>query len=198
MDSDYPIRVFILDDHEMVRRGLREYLSAEGDIDVVGEAATVQAAVTLVSRLAVEVAILDVRLADGSGVEACREIRTVSPQTRCLMLTGYADDKALLASILAGAAGYVSKQGFGEELADAVRTVASGRSALSPEATWRVMERLESLVSDGTAETLSAEERQVLALIEDGLTNPEIAAEMALPEQVVRDCVASLLAIAGI
>jgi len=200
MDGDNPIRVFILDDHEMVRRGLRECLSAEDGIEVVGEAATAEVAVSMVPRLGVDVAVLDVRLRlpGSSGVEACREIRTASPGTACLMLTGHADDKALLASILAGAVGYVTKQGFGDELVEAVRTVAAGQSVLSPEATWRVMEQLQALMADGTADTLSTEEQQVLVLIEEGLTNPEIAAEMALPEQAVRDCVASLLAIAGI
>lgn len=198
MNGDGTIRVFILDDHEMVRRGVRDCLAAEQDIEVAGEAATVESAVAMVPRLAVDVAVLDVRLPDGSGVEACREIRSTSPGTGCLMLTGHADDKALLAAIMAGAAGYVTKLGLGDELVEAVRTVATGQSVLSPEATWRVMERLRILAEDGTIGMLSMADQRVLALIEDGLTNPEIAAEMALPEQAVRDCVSSLLAMAGI
>lgn len=198
MDGESAIRVFILDDHEVVRRGVLQCLNAEEGIEVVGEAATAESAVALVPRLGVDVAILDVRLPGRSGVEACRQIRAASPRTACLMLTGYADDTALLAAIMAGAVGYVTKLGLGEELVEAVRAVAAGRSVLSPEATWRVMERLRSLAEDRTMDLLSDEDQRVLALIEEGLTNPEIAIVMSLPEQAVRDCVSSLLALVGI
>jgi two-component system response regulator DevR len=197
MGGNENIRVFVLDDHELVRRGVRDLLSREDGIEVVGEAATAVAAVALVPRLAVHVAVLDVWLPDGSGTAACREIRSASPDTACLMLTGHADDKAMLAAIMAGAVGYVNKAGIGEELAEAVRAAASGASALSPEATWRVRERLRTLVESGPA-VLTGLDRDVLTLIEQGLTNNEIAAEMNIPEQVVRDSVSALLSMADV
>ncbi len=197
MDGDETIRVFVLDDHELLRRCVRDLLGREEGIEVVGEAATAESAVTRVPGLAVDVAVLDVRLPDGSGVGACREILSASPRTACLMLTGHADDKAMLAAIMAGAAGYVTKAGISEELAEAVRAAAAGMSVLSPEATWRVMERLHSLTQPGPA-ALTGLDRQVLTLMEARLTNLEIAAEMSVPEQAVRDSVSALLAMAGV
>ena len=191
------IRVFILDDHELVRLGVREYLAHEARIEVAGEAATAELAVAMVPRLEVDVAILDVQLATGSGVQVCREIRSACPQTACLMLTGHPRDKAVLAAIMAGAAGYVTKLGLSDELGEAVRAVAAGQSVLSPQATWQVMERLNSLAAD-SAHPLSTVDQQVLVLIEEGLTNQEIATQLSLPEQSVRDSVSSLLETVGV
>ncbi|HEY6277172.1 MAG TPA: response regulator transcription factor [Streptosporangiaceae bacterium] len=194
-DGDEPrIRVFLLDDHEVVRMGLRDLLDAEPDIEVVGEAATVEAALNRVPLLQVNVAVLDVRLPDGDGIEVCRGIRSASPDTGCLMLTGYGDDRALLSAIMAGAAGYVMKQAAGPELVDAVRTVASGRSTLGPEATQRVMARLrdQAGVADPRS-SLSSQEKKVLDLVGEGLTNREIAARMFLSEKTVKNYVSSLL-----
>jgi two-component system, NarL family, response regulator DevR len=188
------IRIFLLDDHEVVRMGLRDLLDAEPDIEVVGEAATARAALSRVPLLQVNVAVLDVRLPDGDGIEVCRGIRSASPDTACLMLTGYGDDRALLAAIMAGAAGYVMKQAPGPELVDAVRKVASGRSALGPEAAQRVMARLRD--RGGAADplaSLSSQEKKVLDLVGEGLTNREIAARMFLSEKTVKNYVSSLL-----
>jgi len=187
------IRVFILDDHEFIRLGVRERLASEARIEVVGEAATAELAVAMVPRLGVDVALLDVRLPRGSGVAACRDIRSACPQTACLMLTGHTNEKAMLASVMAGSAGYVTKLGVGEELAEAVHAVAAGQTLLSKEGIWQVREQLNSLAAASTSE-LSTQDQQVLMLIEEGLTNSEIAAQLSLPEQSVRDSVSSLLA----
>ena len=144
------IGVFILDDHEVFRRGLRQLLSAEPDIDVVGEAGTAAAALARIPALRPDVAVLDVRLPDGDGVSVCREIRSGLPRTGCLMLTAYADDEALFGAILAGAAGYVSKRTCGADLVQAVRTVASGQSMLDPYASRQVMERLRERMASAT------------------------------------------------
>jgi DNA-binding NarL/FixJ family response regulator len=193
-DTPGRIRVFLLDDHEVIRAGLRDLLAAEPDIEVAGEAATAGAAVNQVPHLRVDVAVLDVRLPDGNGVEVCRSIRSASPGTACLMLTGFGDDQAVLAAVTAGAAGYVQKHAAGQELVDAVRTVAAGRSALSPEAAQRMMAQLRG--QEGTADPLSAlssQEKRVLELVGDGLTNREIAARMFLAEKTVKNYVSSLL-----
>jgi DNA-binding NarL/FixJ family response regulator len=188
------IRVFVLDDHEVVRMGIKDLLDAEPDMEVVGEAATAESAVNRVPLLGVNVAVLDVRLPDGNGVEVCREIRSVSPGTACLMLTGYGDDRALLAAIMAGAAGYAMKHAPGPEVVAAVRAVADGRSALGPEAVQRVMALLreKSEVSDPLS-ALSRQEKRVLELIGEGLTNRQIAARMFLSEKTVKNYVSSLL-----
>jgi DNA-binding NarL/FixJ family response regulator len=188
------IRVFLLDDHQLVRMGLRKLLTAEADIDVVGEAGTVKSALSRVPLLDVDVAVLDVRLPDGDGMEVCREIQSASPKTACLMLTAHADDKALLAAIMAGAAGYVNKQALGPDLIDAVRNVAVGGAALGPEAAQRVMARLRQNadLSDPLA-ALSAQEKKVLGHIGEGLTNREIAARMFLSEKTVKNYVSSVL-----
>jgi two-component system, NarL family, response regulator DevR len=193
------IRVFILDDHEVVRRGLRDLLAAEPDIDVVGEAATAAAALSQVPVLRPDVAVLDVRLPDGDGVSVCREIRSSVSGTACLMLTGYGDDRALLGAIMAGAAGYVLKQSAGSDLVQAVRTVAAGLSTLDPIAARRVMERLRQ----GTAAvdplaSLSEQEKRVLALIGEGLTNREIAHRLTLTEKTAKNYVASLFTKLGL
>jgi DNA-binding NarL/FixJ family response regulator len=192
------IRVFILDDHEMIRRGVRDCLNAEEGIEVVGEAATGESAIVRVPLLGVDVAILDVRLAEGDGIQVCREIRSTSPDTACLMLTGHNDDEAMLAAIMAGAAGYVTKLGVGEELVEAVRTVASGRSVLGPDAAQRVMARIraQATATDPLA-ALGNQEKRVLELIGEGLTNREIAGRMFLSEKTVKNYVSSLLAKLG-
>src|ERR1700730_2166897 len=152
------IRVFVLDDHELVRMGIKDLLDAEPDMKVVGEAATAESAVNRVPLLGVNVAVLDVRLPDGNGVEVCREIRSVSPGTACLMLTGYGDDRALLAAIMAGAAGYAMKHAQGMDVVESVRAVAEGRSALGPEAAHRVMALLREEAED--TDPLAALSRQ--------------------------------------
>jgi DNA-binding NarL/FixJ family response regulator len=189
-----PIRVFLLDDHEIVRRGLADLLAAEPDMDVVGEAGTVASALSRLPVLKPDVAVLDVRLPDGDGVSACREIRSSLPGTACLMLTGFGDDQALLGAIMAGAAGYVMKQASAGELVGAVRTVASGRSTLDAHAASRVMERLrERAGSLDPVSALSAQEKRVLDLIGEGLTNRQIAERMFLSEKTAKNYVSSLL-----
>ena len=188
------IRVFVLDDHEVVRLGLKDLLDGEPDMEVVGEAATAESALSRVPVLGVDVAVLDVRLPDGDGVEVCREIRSASPGTACLMLTGYGDDRALLAAIMAGAAGYAMKQAIGTDVVDAVRAVAEGRSALGPEAAQRVMALLrEKAETTDPLAALSSQEKRVLELIGEGLTNREIAERMFLSEKTVKNYVSSLL-----
>jgi two-component system, NarL family, response regulator DevR len=187
-------RVFVLDDHEVVRLGLKELLDAEPDMEVVGEAATAESAVGRVPVLGVDVAVLDVRLPDGDGVEVCREIRSASPGTACLMLTGYGDDRALLAAIMAGAAGYTMKHALGTDVVEAVRAVAEGRSALGPEAAQRVMALLrEKAETADPLAALSSQEKRVLDLIGEGMTNRGIAERMFLSEKTVKNYVSSLL-----
>jgi DNA-binding NarL/FixJ family response regulator len=193
-EAPEPIRVFLLDDHEIVRRGLADLLAAEPDMDVVGEAGTVASALGRLPVLKPDVAVLDVRLPDGDGVSACREIRSSLPGTACLMLTGFGDDQALLGAIMAGAAGYVMKQASAEDLVGAVRTVASGQSTLDAHAARRVMERLrERAGSLDPVSALSAQEKRVLDLIGEGLTNRQIAERMFLSEKTAKNYVSSLL-----
>jgi DNA-binding NarL/FixJ family response regulator len=193
-DARKIIRVFVLDDHEVVRLGLKDLLDAEPDMEVVGEAATAESAVNRVPVLKVDVAVLDVRLPDGNGVEVCREIRSASPGTACLMLTGYGDDRALLAAIMAGAAGYSMKQSLGTDVVEAVRAVAEGRSALGPEASQRVMALLrEKAETTDPLAALSGQEKRVLERIGEGLTNREIAERMFLSEKTVKNYVSSVL-----
>jgi two-component system, NarL family, response regulator DevR len=193
------IRVFLLDDHEVVRRGLAELLAAEQDMEVVGEASTVASGLARLPVLRPDVAVLDVRLPDGDGVSACREIRSSLPDTACLMLTGYGDDQALLGAIVAGAAGYVMKQASASELVDAVRTVAAGQSTLDAHAAKRVMERLrDRAVTLDPVSALSAQEKRVLDLIAEGLTNRQIAGRMFLSEKTAKNYVSSLLTKLGL
>ena len=190
------ISVFLLDDHEIVRRGVAQLLETEDDIKVVGEAATVAQAMARIPALRPDVAILDVRLPDGEGVSVCRDLRsTVEPPPACLMLTSYLDDEALFSAIIAGASGYVLKQVAGVDLIGAVRTVAAGGSLLDPKATALVLERLRKgdEPTDSRYESLSPQERRILALIADGLTNRQIGAEMYLAEKTVKNYVSSLL-----
>ncbi len=188
------ISVFLLDDHEIVRRGVRDLLSAEPDIDVVGEAGTAESALARMPALRPDVAVLDVRLPDGDGVSVCREIRSTLPGTACLMLTSYGDDQALLGAIMAGAAGYVLKQTCGSDLVSAVRAVAAGQSTLDAHAAQRVMTRLRERMS--TVDPLSAltdQEKKVLDLVGEGLTNRQIAERMFLAEKTAKNYVSSLL-----
>ena len=188
------IRVFLLDDHEVVRRGLKDLLEAETDIEVIGEAATAESGLNRMLALLPDVGLLDVRLPDGDGVTVCREIRSAHPGTACLMLTAYGDDRALLGAIMAGAGGYVTKGASGSELIGAVRTVAAGRSTLDADAAQRVMRRLrEGAPGEATVSALSAQEKRVLDLIGDGLTNRQIAEHMFLAEKTAKNYVSSVL-----
>jgi DNA-binding NarL/FixJ family response regulator len=188
------ISVFLLDDHEIVRLGVRDLLAAEPDIDVVGEAGTMASALQRMPSLRPDVAVLDVRLPDGDGVSVCREIRSTLPGTACLMLTSYGDDHALLGAIMAGAAGYVLKQTCGSDLVSAVRTVAAGQSTLDAHAARRVMERLrERMASVDPLSALTEQEKRVLDLIGEGLTNRQIAERMFLAEKTAKNYVSSLL-----
>jgi two-component system response regulator DevR len=186
------IKVFLLDDHEIVRRGLRELLEAAGDMDVVAEAGTAEEALRRIPATSPDVAVLDVRLPDGDGVQVCRDIRSRMPQVQCLMLTSYADDEALFDAIMAGASGYVLKQIRGTELVDAIRKVAAGQSLLDPNVTARVLERLRS----GSGED-EKQERRILDLLAEGLTNREIADRMYLAEKTVKNYVSNLLSKMG-
>ena len=192
------INVFLLDDHEIVRRGVKELLEAEPDITVVGEAGSAASALARIPALKPDVAVLDVRLPDGDGVSVCREIRSRMPEVACLMLTSFSDDEALFDAIMAGAAGYVLKQIRGTDLVGAVRTVASGESMLDPEAATKVMARMrqQQNQSDPLAK-LTAQERKVLELIGEGLTNRQIGERMYLAEKTVKNYVSGLFAKLG-
>ena len=192
------IRVFLLDDHEIVRTGLRALLESTDDIEVVGEAGTVAEALGRIPALRPDVAILDVRLPDGSGVEVCRDVRAQLPGTACIMLTSYADDEALFASIMAGSSGYVLKQVGGNSLVDDVRRVAGGESLLDPALTDRVLKRLrEGPEEEPLLATLTHQERRILDLIAEGMTNRQIAEAMYLAEKTVKNYVSNLLSKLG-
>lgn len=183
-----PIRLLLVDDHEVLRIGLRTLFTEAGGFQVVGEAGTMAAAVTEASRLNPKVVLMDVRLPDGSGIDACRTIRTAHPDTRVLFLTSFADDDAVLSTILAGADGFLLKEVSGDELIDAVKTVSSGRSILDPSITQRVLAKVRSLSTSASTEKpepLSAQEERVLALVAEGKTNKEIAASLNLSDKTV-------------
>lgn len=186
-------RVFLLDDHEIVRRGLRDLLEAEEDLEVVGEASTGEEALGRIPATRPDVAVLDVRLPDGDGVQVCREIRSRHPEVRCLMLTSFADDEALFAAIMAGAAGYVLKQVRGTDLVDAIRRVGRGESLLDPSVTGRVLERLRAKPEEDELAGLSDQERRILDLIAEGRTNRQIAETIFLAEKTVKNYVSNLL-----
>jgi DNA-binding NarL/FixJ family response regulator len=192
------VRVFLLDDHEVVRRGISDLLDSEPDLEVVGEAGTAREALARIPALRPNVAVLDVRLPDGDGVTVCREIRSQMPEVACLMLTSFADDEALFDAIMAGAAGYILKQVRGNDLVNAIRTVAGGGSMLDSKAASQVMERLR-----GGAERkdplagLSDQERRILDLIGEGLTNRQIGDRLYLAEKTVKNYVSSLLSKLG-
>ncbi|MER5713840.1 response regulator transcription factor [Streptomyces sp. NPDC002132] len=199
---DNPIRVFLLDDHEVVRRGVHDLLNDEPDITVVGEAANVEQALARVPALRPQVAVLDVRLPDGDGVTVCRELRSQMPELACLMLTSFDDEEALLDSIMAGASGYVLKQIQGTDLVSAVRTVAAGQSLLDPSATAKLMARLrqgpEPEPEADALPGLTDREREILALIGEGLTNRQIGQRLYLAEKTVKNHISRLLAKLGV
>ncbi len=193
------IRVFLLDDHEVVRRGLADLLQAEGDIEVVGESASAVEATHRAPALRPDVAILDARLPDGNGIDVCRDIRAVDPSIKGLILTSYEDDEALFAAIMAGAAGYVLKQIRGTDLVDAVRRVAAGQSLLDPAVTARVLERIRTGIEEpAELKALTDQERRILEYIAEGLTNHEIAQRMFLADKTVKNYVSSVLAKLGL
>jgi two-component system, NarL family, response regulator DevR len=192
------IRVYLLDDHEVVRHGLRDLLEHEGDIEIVGESGTALEAQHRIPALHPHVAVLDARLPDGSGIDVCREIRSVDPTIQALILTSYEDDEALFAAIMAGAAGYILKQIKGTDLIDAVRRVAAGQSLLDPAVTARVLDRIRRGPDQpDELRALTDQERRILALVAEGLTNREIAQRMFLSEKTIKNYVSSLLAKLG-
>jgi DNA-binding NarL/FixJ family response regulator len=192
------LRVFLLDDHELVRRGVRELLEADGDIEVVGEASTAAEALARVPALRPQVAVLDVRLPDGDGVGVCRELRSQMPELACLMLTSFSDDDALLDAVMAGAAGYVLKDIRGGDLVGAVRTVAAGGSLLDSKSTANVLARLRAKPAADPLAALTDQERRILDLIGEGLTNRQIGERMFLAEKTVKNYVSSLLSKLGL
>ncbi|MET9979951.1 response regulator [Streptomyces microflavus] len=201
-DGKEPVTVFLLDDHEVVRRGVHDLLDGEPDMTVVGEAGTAAQALARIPALRPRVAVLDVRLPDGDGVAVCRELRSRMPGLACLMLTSFDDEEALLDAIVAGASGYVLKQITGTDLVQAVRTVASGRSMLDPGATARVMARLRKDAAQDDrpsgVEVLTAREQDILALIGEGLTNREIGLRLHLAEKTVKNNISRILAKLGV
>jgi len=193
MASTDPIRVFLLDDHEVVRKGVAAMLESEGDIEIVGEAGTVAQAIARIPAAAPHVAVLDVRLPDGDGVSVCREIRSEHPEIACLMLTSFSDEEALFDAVMAGASGYVLKQIHGSDLVGAVRTVAAGQSLLDPRSTAQMLQRLRDRETrkDPLA-ALTDQEKQILELIGEGLTNRQIGERMFLAEKTVKNYVSNL------
>jgi DNA-binding NarL/FixJ family response regulator len=197
------VRVFLVDDHEVVRRGLRELLEAAGDMVVVGEAGTAAEAQARIPGTCPDVAVLDLRLPDGTGVDVCREVRSRDPRIACLVLTAYDDDEALTAAVMAGASGYVLKQLRGPELVRSIRRVAAGESLLDPLLVAKLVAKLVASGSSGTVEEdellqhLSGQERRVLDLVAEGLTNRQIAERLYVAEKTVKNYVTSMLAKMG-
>lgn len=197
--STTPVRVYLLDDHELVRRGLRDLLSAEEDLQIVGESGSAVQATREIVRLAPDVAVLDGRLPDGSGIEVCRDVRAANPDIRALILTSYDDDEALFAAIMAGADGYVLKQIAGTDLVDGIRSIAAGRSLIDPSLVTKVMDRLRH--GDPQADKLALltdQERRILELIAEGMTNRQIAETLFLAEKTVKNYVTNVLAKLGL
>ena len=193
-----PIRVFLLDDHEVVRRGLKDLLESDGDIEVVGESGLAEEATRRIPALRPDVAVLDARLPDGSGIDVCRDVRSTNPEIAALILTSYDDDEALFSAIMAGAAGYVLKQIRGTDLVDAVRRVAAGQSLLDPAVTQQVLDRLrQGPPQDVALAPLTDQERRVLELIGEGLTNRQIGERMFLAEKTIKNYVSALLSKLG-
>jgi two-component system response regulator DevR len=192
------VRVFLLDDHEIVRRGIADVLQAEPGITVVGEASTASEALRRIPAAQPDVALLDARLPDGSGIDVCRDVRSSAPEVRCLILTSYDDNDALFAAVMAGAAGYLLKEIRGTSLVDAVRQVAAGKSLLDPAVTGRLLTRLrEGAPQDERLASLTDRERQILSLIADGMTNKQIGESLFLAEKTVKNYVSGLLAKLG-
>jgi two-component system, NarL family, response regulator DevR len=197
-EVEAPIRIFLLDDHEVVRRGIAELLAAVPGFEIVGEAGTAEQALARVLASKPDVAVLDARLPDGSGIDVCRDIRSALPETYCLILTSYDDQDAVLSSVLAGASGYVLKEVRTAGLIDAIRQVALGRSLIAPSVISQVMERVrDGSSADRRLAVLTQRERQVLDHIADGLTNRQIGEKMFLAEKTVKNYVSSLLAKLG-
>ncbi|MDR7274972.1 DNA-binding NarL/FixJ family response regulator [Catenuloplanes atrovinosus] len=191
--------MFLLDDHEVVRRGIADLLGAAGDIEIVGESGLAQEAARRIPALRPDVMILDGRLPDGSGIDVCRDVRAVDSSIKGLILTSYEDDEALFAAIMAGASGYVLKQIRGNDLVDAVRRVAQGQSLLDPAVTQRVLERIRTGVEEPhELRSLTEQERRILEYVAEGLTNREIAGKMFLAEKTVKNYVSSVLAKLGL
>ena len=188
------VRLFLVDDHEVVRRGLTELFDAEDDMEVVGEAGTAEQALTRVASAQPDVAVLDLRLPDGDGVEVCREIRSAHPEIQCVILTSYADDEAVFNAVMAGAAGYLLKDVRGRDLVDGVRKVAQGQSLLDPLVTKRILERLrQGPEEDKRLSSLTDQERRILEHIAEGLTNRQIGEQMFLAEKTVKNYVSNVL-----
>jgi two-component system, NarL family, response regulator DevR len=193
-----PIRVFILDDHEVVRRGIADLFDSADGLTVVGEAGTAAEALARIPAARPHVAVLDARLPDGSGIDVCRDVRSMMPEVRCLILTSYDDNDAIFAAVMAGASGYLLKEIRGNNLIDAVRQVAAGKSLLDPSVTERLLTRLrEGTPRDERLESLSEREKEILALIADGLTNRQIGERLFLAEKTVKNYVSGLLAKLG-
>ena len=196
MPEPAKVRVFLLDDHELVRRGLRDVLELEDDLLVVGEADSAETALARIPPTRPDVAVLDVRLPDGNGIEVCREVRSRHPEVACLILTSFADDEALFGAIMAGASGYVLKEVRSNTVVENIRRVARGESLLDPGVTRRVLERLRTPERD-ELDGLTGQERKILALITEGMTNREIAERLFLAEKTVKNYVSHLLAKLG-
>lgn len=197
--SPSPVRVFLVDDHELVRRGIAAFLATAEDIEIVGEASTAGRALSRIPLVGPDVVLLDVRLPDGSGIDVCRELASSHPSARCIVLTAYDDDAAILAAVVAGAAGYVEKSVTGSALVDGIRAVGAGRSLLDPGLVDRVGRDLRHATDgDPRLRCLSDRERDVLTLIADGLTNHEIAARLSLADKTVKNYVSNLLAKLGL
>jgi two-component system response regulator DevR len=198
MMGPMPVRVALLDDHEVVRAGLRELIEAEDDLEVVGEMGTAAEAITRIPALRPDVAVLDVRLPDGDGVEVCREVRSRHPEVACLMLTSYVDDEALFDAVMAGAAGFLLKEIRAADIVGAIRTVAGGGSLLDPKATQRVLDRIRNGDKDDQKlSVLTERERTIFDLIGEGLTNRQIADRVHLAEKTVKNYVSNMLAKLG-
>src|SRR4051794_9441698 len=197
--SDTALRVFLLDDHEVVRQGLKALLDAEPDLEVVGEAGTAAEALARVPATKPDVAVLDVRLPDGDGITVCRELKSLLPELACLMLTSFGDDDALVSAILAGASGFVLKQIRGNDLVGAVRAVGRGESLLDAQATTRLLARMrDDATRKDPLDALTDQERRILDLIGEGLTNRQIGEQMFLAEKTVKNYVSSLLSKLGL
>ena len=198
-DSTSRVRVYLLDDHEVVRRGVRELLELDGTIVVVGESGSSVEAMQRILAFRPHVALLDARLPDGSGIDVCRHVRSVDPSIKVLILTSYDDDQALFAAIMAGASGYLLKQVRGSDLVESVRRVARGQSMLDPAMTTQVLQRVRSGSSEDPAlAPLTTQERRILALLAEGLTNRELAQRMYLSEKTVKNYVSSVLTKLGL
>jgi two-component system, NarL family, response regulator DevR len=198
VDDSTAVRVFLLDDHEIVRRGIADLLEGESGISVVGEAATAGEALRRIPAARPDVAVLDARLPDGSGIDVCRDIRSAHPEIRCLILTSYDDNDAVFAAVMAGASGYLLKEIRGASLVDAVRQVAAGKSLLDPSVTEKLLARLrEGPPRDERLASLTDREREILSLIADGLTNKQIGERLFLAEKTVKNYVSGLLAKLG-